>query len=346
MIDGHSSSEKAGAENILDLLMGLWKAGVVKAALELDLFTQIAQGHQTSNEIAVAMHSSERGTTALLDALCGLGLLHKSDHRYGLSPEAGTYLSKTSPSYIHDLHLGIAAPWEWKAFGRLADAVREGKATIGSYMQGEEESCLEKMVLAIGTVGLSSAARICDLLEVGSRERKRFNVLDIACGSGVYGFTMAQREPSCRVTSIDRRRIIRLAQKIAEQMAVTDQITFRPGNIFSLNYPAEEYDLVLISNVLHQYPSEQARKLFEKAYTATRRPDGMIVVHDFVADDGRCRETSTLLMGVDMLLYTDAGDVHTYSEYKAWLEGAGFKDVTGPVRIPGNFTSIMTAIKN
>lgn len=51
-------------------------------------------------------------------------------------------------------------------------------------------------------------------------------------------------------------------------------------------------------------------------------------------------------MGVDMLLYTDAGDVHTYSEYKTWLEEAGFKDVTGSVRIPGNFTSVMTATKN
>ncbi|MCZ6622730.1 MAG: hypothetical protein O7B35_00620 [Deltaproteobacteria bacterium] len=69
-------------------------------------------------------------------------------------------------------------------------------------------------------------------------------------------------------------------------------------------------------------------------------------LHDFVADDGRCKETSSLLMGVDMLLYTDAGDVHTYSEYKTWLEEAGFKDVTGSVRIPGNFTSVMTATKN
>jgi 2-polyprenyl-3-methyl-5-hydroxy-6-metoxy-1,4-benzoquinol methylase len=157
---------------------------------------------------------------------------------------------------------------------------------------------------------------------------------------------MAKREPNALVTSVDRRQVIKLAQRIAEQMGVANRIKFRPGNIFSLNYGSDEYDLVLISNVLHQYSRETALKLFKKAHAAVRSPDGTIVVHDFVADDTRSKDTASLLMGLDMLLYTEEGNVHTYSEYKSWLEESGFTDISSPIRISGNFTSFMTARKS
>jgi len=345
MVNSGGSIPEARADKILDLMMGLWKAGAVKAAMELDFFTKIAEGNRSAKAVAAAAQSSERGTVSLLNALCGLGLLRRRGPEYDLSPEAEAYLSRTSPFYIEDVALGIAAPWEWDAFGRLADAVKGGKATIYPYMKGEEASCLEKMVLAIGTLASSSAEQICRLLNIGSLPRENFRVLDIACGTGIYGFTIAMREPKARITSVDRRQVIRLAQGIAEKMGVKEQIAFRPGNIFSVLFEDDAYDLILIGNVLHQYSGEQTRKLLQKAYKAAKSPGGTIVIHDFVADDERSKETACLLMSLDMLLYTDDGDVHTFSEYKSWLEEAGFKDVAGPTLVPTNLTSIVTGKK-
>jgi C-methyltransferase len=326
-------------------MMGLWKAAALKAAIELDLFTHMANGHRTAAAVAQAAGASERGTTSLLNALSALGVLSKRDREYELSPEARAYLSRTSPLYVEDLVFGIAAPWEWDAFGRLADAVRTGKATIYPYMKGDESACLEKMVRGIGTLAASSAEQICDLLGIGDWSGDGPRILDIACGTGIYGFTMAKRSPRARVTAVDRRQIIKLAQDTAAQMGVVERAAFKPGNIFSVPFEDGAYDLVLIGNVLHQYSGERTKRLISRAFAAAKPRGGMIVIHDFVADDARSTEMAPLLMSLDMLLYTDDGDVHSYAEYKTWLEETGFTEVSSALPVPCNLTSIMTAKK-
>jgi C-methyltransferase len=326
-------------------MMGLWKAGAVKAAIELDFFTHIAKGNTTAAAVARAARASERGTVSLLNVLCVLGLLSKKNEEYELSPEAHTYLSHTSPVFVEDLIFAVASPWEWDAFGHLSDAVKSGKATIYPYMKGEESLCLERMVLGIGTLASSSAEQICDLLGIGQSPRDSLKVLDIACGTGIYGFTMAKREQKARVSAVDRRQIIRFAQDVAAKMGVIERIVFKPGNIFSVPFEDDSYDLVLIGNVLHQYGRDRVKKLMARAFRAAKPHGGMIVIHDFVADDARTKETACLVMSLDMLLYTDDGDVHTYSEYKTWLGEAGFSDVSAPVAVPCNLTSIITAKK-
>ena len=54
------------------------KVTVLKTAMELDVFTTIASGHQYLEEIAHLTQCSVRGMRVLLDALCPLGLLSKS----------------------------------------------------------------------------------------------------------------------------------------------------------------------------------------------------------------------------------------------------------------------------
>ena len=64
------------------------KVTVLKAAMELDVFTTIARGNHILEEIAVALRCSVRGMRVLLDALCPLGLLHKVDSTYTLTSTA------------------------------------------------------------------------------------------------------------------------------------------------------------------------------------------------------------------------------------------------------------------
>jgi methyltransferase family protein len=85
--------------NTLDL-----KVTVLKTAMELDVFTTIASGHQHLEEIAHATCSSVRGMRVLLDALCPLGLLSKSRDLYALTPTAETYLVRTEPSCCSARH--------------------------------------------------------------------------------------------------------------------------------------------------------------------------------------------------------------------------------------------------
>src|SRR5436190_11861753 len=72
----------------------------MKSALELELFTAIAEGNTTAGAIANRCHASERGTRTLADFLSIHGFLIKPDGHYALAPDAALSLSNTSPAYI------------------------------------------------------------------------------------------------------------------------------------------------------------------------------------------------------------------------------------------------------
>src|SRR5262249_47044357 len=81
----------------------LWSARAaltVMAAVELDVFTAIAEGNKTAAAVAKAIKASKRGVERLLDALAGLGYVTKRGQQIALTPVSDTFLVRTKPSYI------------------------------------------------------------------------------------------------------------------------------------------------------------------------------------------------------------------------------------------------------
>ena len=69
----------------------------------------------------------------LLDALCPLGLLHKSDGTYALTPTSEAYLVRGAPTSCTDIYLA----W-FQSRERFADCVRTGKPAIDLTMPEAE----------------------------------------------------------------------------------------------------------------------------------------------------------------------------------------------------------------
>ena len=81
----------------------LWGARVsltLSAAVELDIFTLIAQGNRTVPDIAKALKAPKRTVERLLDALVGMEYLTKRGSQFGLMPVADTFLVRTKASFM------------------------------------------------------------------------------------------------------------------------------------------------------------------------------------------------------------------------------------------------------
>lgn len=82
-----------------------------------------------------------------------------------------------------------------------------------------------------------------------------WTVLDVGCNAGFYSFQMARR--GARVTAIDSSpHYLRQAQWAARQYGLTEHITFRQAQVYSLAHDPGNYDLVLFLGVLYhlRYP--------------------------------------------------------------------------------------------
>ncbi len=84
-------------ELIFETIHGFQRTGALKAALELDVFTGIADGAHTAITLARRAEASERGMRILCDYLAVLGLLTKTAERYELTPDSHAFLNKKSP---------------------------------------------------------------------------------------------------------------------------------------------------------------------------------------------------------------------------------------------------------
>src|SRR5689334_8503401 len=85
-------------EPIWQLMTAFQLSAAYKAAVELELFTHVAEGHQTAGELASACGAAERGIRILADTLTVVGLLHKDGTKYSLSDAAAAFLDKRQQS--------------------------------------------------------------------------------------------------------------------------------------------------------------------------------------------------------------------------------------------------------
>ncbi len=85
---------------IFDTINAHQRSAALRGAIELELFTAIAAGANTSKAIASRCHASERGVRILSDYLTVIGLLTKEDGHYGLTTNSAVFLDKNSPAYM------------------------------------------------------------------------------------------------------------------------------------------------------------------------------------------------------------------------------------------------------
>jgi 2-polyprenyl-3-methyl-5-hydroxy-6-metoxy-1,4-benzoquinol methylase len=300
------------------------KVTVLKTAMELDVFTTIASGHRYVEEIAHATCCSVRGMRVLLDALCPLGLLSKSAGSYALTPAAQAYLVRTAPTYCADIYLTLFQSRE-----RFADCVRTGTPAID--LTAPEAEDLWVSYAALYLLLWPELAEIVrsrwEAAGLTGRTVSGAQVLDVACGSGVKSFVLAQDDPTVRVLAVDTPKVLAVTVHIAEAMGVAAQVSYQSGDVVQMDLGSEQFDIVLLGNILHFFPPKKVQGILRKIHQALRG-GGLVVIDDGILDEERCQAEQVLLSAVFLVNSAPEGEFYTFSQYRELLEEVGFTQVT------------------
>jgi hypothetical protein len=95
------------------------------------------------------------------------------------------------------------------------------------------------------------------------------------------------------------------------------------------------YDLVLMSNIVHEYPPDHNRLLISRACRAMN-DRGQLVINDLVLDPSRTSPEMPALFALEMLMNTAGGRTYTEREIVSWMEGAGLTDFRSVEATAGN----------
>ncbi|MGC3023774.1 AMP-binding protein [Burkholderia sp. DN3021] len=316
------------AAPILDLLMGVERAGVLRAAIELRVFDRLADGPRGAGELACAVGASARGMRILLDALAGLALVeHDAAHaRYRLNPTSQRFLVSASPYYVGGLSGVYTADLMWDTFRHFKDAVIAGGSVLPSSLEAADHPYWQSFAVGIANTSRRTARRVADLLAPWAASRSSIAVLDLGCSNGIYGFTFAQSQPKSTVCGVDWPSIRDTCADTAREFGVDARARFIGGNLFDVEIPGQ-YDLVILSQILHHFDEDACRRLLGRACDRLA-PGGRIAVCDFMISDApAASEPVPRLFAAQMLGLTQAGDCYPVRTVNAMLAEQGLVDI-------------------
>jgi len=320
--------EPPSLDVVWDLEYEVWKATALKAALELDVFTTIADGHRTLSDIVMATQCDERGMRILLDALCPLGLLSKADGEYTLTPTSEAYLVRGKPTFYGDWCLQTQLAWE--ARGRIAEGIRTGKG-VGLDVSRPDTDDLWVQDLANSMVNwplrAENARGIWETLGINKETYPGLHILDVACGHAVKSLVLAQGDPDVCVTALDFPKVLELTGGVAEAMGVGEQVTLRSADILTADFGSNEFDIVFFGMILYYFEPGQVRDILRRACRALKQ-GGLVLINTYIADEERCEDEVALMVGLQLFIFGSHSEVYTFSEYKGFLEDEGFTNVT------------------
>lgn len=316
-----TNTKYSSVDYLLQLGCGYWKSHVLFTAVEFDIFTLINKGKFTTKEISQAIHTNERATEMLLNALVSLELLAKEENSYKNSHLSNLYLIKGKPHYLGDfIHHFHNMMDNW---AMLRETIETGKpVSLKNLPEEVDPHDLRDFITAMHNIASVKAEELCREIDLKSSK----TLLDIAGGPGTYAIALAKANPHLHAVVFDLEHVIKLTHEFIESADMGGRVTTQAGNCLEDTFGENMYDAILASNLLHIYNPANNTMILKKCWDALK-DGGQIIIHEFVLDETRTRPQFAALFSLNMLIGTQEGASYSESEYRTWLENTGFKDI-------------------
>ncbi len=318
------TSSMPSPDIVFDTLYGYQRSAALNSAIEIEVFTAIDEGVQTAPAIAKRCGASERGVRILCDYLSVIALLQKVGTTYRLVPESATFLSKRSPAYLGTTARFLQRPELKRNFDNLTEAIRRGGVAPEGNTVADENPIWVEFARCMMPMMMPAAHGIADLLGIASLDSLK--VLDVAAGHGLFGITIARRNPRAEIVAVDWKQVLTVAEENARAAEVQGRYHTVPGDVFKVDV-GTGYDVVLVTNFLHHFDQQTCTSFLQKMYAALKT-GGKIVVLEFVPNPDRVSPPIPAGFSLTMLAGTPSGDAYTFVELRQQLQDAGFRNVS------------------
>lgn len=308
-----------------DTVQSYQRAFVLKAGVDLDIFTAIGKGSHTVQEIAKSCNAPERGVRVLCDCLTVLGFLGKSGNRYVLTQDSAAFLDARSPSYLGRALEFMLDQRQIGPIQKLSEIVRNGRPAEDLFTMTPEDPMWVNFARGMAPLMYPAAHAIAQLLRPALAGKKdSVKVLDVAAGHGTFGITLAEQVHNAQVYALDWPNVLQVARENAVAHGVQNRYHPLPGSAFEVAW-GTDYDAVLLTNFLHHFDPETNVGLLKKAHAALK-PKSQMVLLEFIPNEDRVSPPPAAMFSLIMLSTTPHGDAYTFPQLSKMCGDAGFSD--------------------
>jgi precorrin-6B methylase 2 len=306
-------------ERIVQFAWGYVPPLILEAAIRHRVFDVLDGGAKNVHEVSAATGASERGLSAIMNALVGLNFLAKdAQGKYSLTPESAAFLVSTKPGFQGGLirHCSEHLIPKWL---NLNEIVETGKPVVAVNQEDGGSEFFQKFVVDIFPMSYPAAQALAGHLAANGGAGR---VLDLAAGSGVWGIALAQGSEQVRVTSVDWPEVLPVTRKTVARFGLADRFSFVEGDLMQADF-GSNHNVATLGHILHSEGEKRSRALLAKTFAALA-PGGTIAIAEFLVNPDRTGPVNGLFFAVNMLVNTENGNTYSFEEISTWLAEAGF----------------------
>jgi hypothetical protein len=312
-------------DRILQIGTAFWSSRTVLCAVELGVFTMLAQAPADLDSLMRRFGFQDRGARDFFDALVALGFLGREDGIYRNTPDTDFFLDRAKPSYIGGV-LEMASKRLYGFWDRLIPALQTGEPQ-NEVRHAEDpfaaiyasEEGLEGFLGAM--TGISRGANVAIARQIPWDRYQ--TCADVGTAQGDLVAQIALANPHLKGIGFDLPQVASVFQEYVAGMGLAERVNFAPGDFFKDELP--KADVILMGHILHDWDLPTKKMLLEKTYRAIPE-GGAVVIYDAIIDDDRSQNAFGLLMSLNMLIETPGGFDYTGADCIGWLQEAGFRD--------------------
>lgn len=322
---------------LLETAEGFFSSQVLFTANELGVFEELAKEPGSARDLARAVEADEEALERLLNACVAINLLVVENGEFANTELADDVLVPGQPGYLGNW-LRLLSRW-MKVWVGLTETVRTGKPAQDPWLSlGGDADYTRDFILGMHDYASLRGSEIVRYLDLDGG----LHLIDVGGGPGSYAVLFAREWPDLRVTVFDLPGVVPVAEQNAIEAGVSDRVSTLAGN-YNEDEFGGPYDVVFISDTLHQESLEVGEMILRKAYRSLR-PGGRVIVQAMFLNEDRVSPRWPALYSLILLLIY-GGRAYTVAETLALVERAGFVDSAHRRMSLLNVNSLITARK-
>jgi SAM-dependent methyltransferase len=297
---------------------GLMAVDLLGAAVShLNLFTWLADHPSTLGAICAQFKIQTRPADVLLTLCSAMGLVTQAGGVYHLAPRAREHLVDGSPWCLRPYYETLKKRPQTQEFLQVLQTGKPanwGSNHSASWAKAMElDAFADEFTAAMDCRGVLLAPALARKVDLSEHR----SVLDVAGGSGIYACALTTIHPHLRATVYERPPVDGIARRCIEKRGCTERVSVQAGDMFEDELP-EGFDVILLSNVLHDWDDSVATALLSKAARALS-PGGMLLLHDAFLDADK-RGPLPVAQYSSLLMHSTEGRCFSVGEIRVWLE--------------------------
>lgn len=324
-----SAAAPHSPEHIMQIGMGFWASKTLLTAIKFKLFTHLAGGSLSGEEIKNKLGLHPRSLYDFLDTLVALGFLErtglKETARYSNTADTDFFLDKNKPAYIGGI-LEMGNDRLYRFWGDLEDGLITGKAqnemkysNSGNQFDDfyAKTESLTEFLNAMAGVQMGAFMAFANKFDFS----KYKTLCDAGGANGALSVQVALNQPHMQCISYDLAAVEPVAKANIGKFNLGNRVQTRAGDFFKEAIPMA--DVITMGNILHDWNEEEKIALLKRVYDSLPAGGAFVCIENIIDNDRR-KNAFGLMMSLNMLIETKGGFDFTFSDFEGWAKKAGF----------------------